>query len=201
MAPARPFPRPSLALFAMLMLVVATACTKKALPEIEVYGDLPRELAFTTQEGKAFSRADVEGKVSVVNFIFTRCPTVCPTFTMKMQKLGKELPKSIQLLSFSVDPEYDTPERLQSYAADFDADPARWRFLTGDAKQLRETVEGAMKIRMDEVSRDERGVPDIVHGVHFVLLDREGRIRGYYDSDEAERIDDLRRDAKRLAKQ
>lgn len=184
-----------------LLLAAFAACSreKKQAP-LEIYGEVP-PFSFTTQEGKAFTRDDLLGNVSIANFIFTRCPTVCPVFSMKMQRVAERTAETIQLVSFSVDPAYDTPERLAAYASNYDADPSRWHFLTGDPKQVRDTVEGALKIAMVEEGIDENGIPDIVHGVHFVLIDDMGRLRGYYNSDDPERIDQLVADARRLVEQ
>ncbi len=176
------------------------SCKESAAPPLKVLGAIP-DFSLTTQENKPFTRESMLGKVSIANFIFTRCPTVCPVFSMKMQRIGERTPASIELLSFSVDPAYDTPERLTEYASHYQADPARWHFLTGDPKLVRDTVEGALKIAMPDQGASEGEVPDIVHGVHFVLFDGKGRIRGYYNSDDIERIDQLVRDATSLARQ
>jgi protein SCO1/2 len=172
------------------------AATSEAL---EVYGAIP-DFHFTAESGASFSKQDMLGKVTIANFIFTRCPTVCPVFTMKMQRVAEQTSPSIQLLSFSVDPEYDTPERLAAYADEHGADTTRWHFLTGDYKAVKETVEGALKISMQREGSDENGVPDIVHGTHFVLFDGAGQIRGYYNADDQGRIATMIRDAKSLSK-
>jgi protein SCO1/2 len=164
----------------------------------EIYGALP-EFQFTNQAGAAFSREQLLGHVSIANFIFTRCPTVCPVFTMKMRRVAEQTSKKIRLVSFSVDPSYDTPERLAAYASKHRADTTRWDFLTGEQEQVKDTVEGALKISMERRGLDENGVPDIVHGTHFVLFDALGQIRGYYNSDDAERIASLIADAEYLA--
>jgi protein SCO1/2 len=165
----------------------------------EVYGSIP-DFQFTSQDGASFTKQEMLGHVSIANFIFTRCPTVCPVFTMKMQRVAEKTSDKIQLVSFSVDPEYDTPERLAAYAAERGIDTKRWSFLTGDHKSVKETVEGALKISMERRGLDENGAADIVHGTHFVLFDGEGQIRGYYNSDDADRIADMILDAESLAK-
>lgn len=153
----------------------------------EIYGEVPA-FQFQNQAKEPFGKTELMGKVSIANFIFTRCRTVCPVFTMKMQRIFEQTASDIQLLSFSVDPNYDTPERLAAYASDHGVDTGRWHFLTGDATAVKATVEGALKISMELEGIDEDGIPDIVHGGHFVLLDHLGRIRGYYNSDDADRI-------------
>tara|TARA_R110002096_G_scaffold44526_13_gene120522 strand:+ start:108942 stop:109595 length:654 start_codon:yes stop_codon:yes gene_type:complete len=189
-----------------IVWVVRSSVAKSGVPSQsapkhpEIYGEVP-EFQFTNQDGKAFGKAQLLGKVSIANFIFTRCRTVCPVFTMKMQRVAEKTSNDIQLLSFSVDPEYDTPEVLAAYAKEHGVDTSRWHFLTGDAKAVKDTVAGALKISMELEGIDEEGIPDIVHGGHFVLFDGMGRIRGYYNSDDADRIQIMIKDAVWLAEQ
>ncbi len=170
---------------------------KARVKALEIYGTIPA-FSFQTQYGVTFTDENMRGHVTIANFIFTRCPTICPVFTMKMQRIGEDTNTKVHLVSFSVDPEYDTPERLLTYSKEYDADPKRWHFLTGDSKAVKEVVEGALKISMERNGEDEHGVPDIVHGSHFVLFDSKGTIRGYYNSDDVQRIDALRADAEAL---
>jgi protein SCO1/2 len=179
--------------------VVSGSPMPKRPAVLETYGVIP-DFQFTRQDGARCPNKEMLGKVSIANFIFTRCPTVCPVFTMKMQRVAEKVSDRIQLISFSVDPEYDTPERLAEYARDHGIDTRRWHFLTGEHKAVKDTVEGALKISMERQGEDENGVPDIVHGSHFVLFDGQGQIRGYYNSDDADRIATMIRDAESLAK-
>ncbi len=194
---------PLLGGLALLLLVAGylffrSTPASKAAP-LEIYGKIPG-FSFQTQEAAPYSPKDMLGHVSIANFIFTRCPSICPVFTMKLQRIGEDISEDIHLLSFSVDPEYDTPERLSQFAQNYSADPKRWHFLTGQTDKVKEVVEGALKISMQKNGLDENGVPDIVHGSHFVLFDSKGRIRGYYNSEDTERIDALKRDAEALSK-
>jgi protein SCO1/2 len=188
---------------ALLIAALAASCDRGASAggELELLGQVP-DVAFTDQTGAAVRTADLAGRVLIANFIFTRCPTVCPVSSLKMKRLGERLAgeKDVALLSISVDPEHDTPAVLRAYAARYGADPTRWRFLTGEAGALRRAVEDGFKLGMQRRGQAADGTPDIVHDLHFVLVDRRLRIRGYYDSDDPERLDDLVRDARRLAK-
>lgn len=168
--------------------------------KLDVLGEIP-DFALTDQTGKPFARADLEGKVVIANFIFTRCPTVCPVFTARMQRLTERLADSKGLLfvSFSVDPEYDTPEVLARYAKKRDIDGRRWKFLTGDPAAIKRTSEEGLKLVLQRRGTLPDGTPDIVHDPHFVLLDRRGRIRGYYNSTDRDRLDALIADARALA--
>ena len=170
------------------------------LPQL---GALP-EFSFTRQDGSAWGSAQLRGHPYVANFIFTRCPTVCPEFTRKMARVQKDTATygpGLQLVSFSVDPTYDTPERLAEYARKHGANPARWSFLTGDYERLKDTVVSSFKISMGRESLDEADVMGIFHGNHFVLVDGAGEIRGYYESADAEAFERLLWDAARLARE
>lgn len=170
--------------------------------ELDVLGTVP-DFAFTDQTGAPVRSADLRGHVHIANFIFTRCPTVCPTTTLKMQRMGERLAgqDAIRFLSFSVDPEHDTPPVLAAFAARFHAEPARWKFLTGPPAAVKAAAEQGFRIAVDRGAALADGTPTITHGTHFVLLDRQLRIRGYYDSDEAARLDQLAADAAALARE
>ncbi|AKI98557.1 Cytochrome oxidase biogenesis protein Sco1/SenC/PrrC, putative copper metallochaperone [Archangium gephyra] len=165
-------------------------------------GKLPA-FRFTRQDGEPFGLQQLQGKPWVANFIFTRCPTICPVFTRKMASVQKQTAEldGLALVSFSVDPAYDTPERLTAYAQKHGADPARWSFLTGDYVQLKDTIVGGFKIAMGrEEGGDENDIASIFHGSHFVLVDRSGEIRGYYNSEHDDDVARLVLDAARLVK-
>jgi protein SCO1/2 len=186
-------------------LGLAGACDRSSAAsagKLEVLGEVP-EFAFADQTGAPVRATDLSGRVVVANFIFTRCPTVCPTTSLKMKRVGERLAgegDAVQLVSFSVDPDHDTPPVLAEFAARYGADPARWRFLTGTAGEVRHAVEEGFKIALERRGVLSDGTPDIVHGVHFVLVDRERRLRGYYDSDDPARLDQLVADAAALAR-
>lgn len=169
------------------------------LPQL---GSLP-DFSFTREDGSAWGSAQLRGHPFVANFIFTRCPTICPAFTRKMAHVQKDTDAfgpRLQLVSFSVDPTYDTPERLAEYARKHGANPARWSFLTGDYARLKDTVVNSFKISMGRESMDEADVLGIFHGNHFVLVDGAGEIRGYYESADDKAVERLLRDAARLAR-
>lgn len=157
---------------------------------------------FTDQSGAAFSSKQLDGKVVVANFIFTRCPTVCPALTARMAKIQKQVldDDGVHLLSFSVDPRHDTPEVLREFGAQFDQDPRRWSFLTGDVRAVSEAVEQGFKVGVRGADDPDATPFDIVHGEHFVLVDGSGMIRGYYPSDEAS-LERLVADVARLRKE
>ncbi|MCG8425395.1 MAG: SCO family protein [Proteobacteria bacterium] len=182
-------------------IVAPTLVLRADQKSLDIYGEVP---AFHLQDqtGADFTDSELRGKVIVANFMFTRCPTVCPVLSMKMRRVQQrttDMASEIKLISFSVDPAHDTPEVLAAYAKKHRADPGRWRFLTGDAKSIQAIASEGFALALDRVGVQTSGVPDIVHAEHFVLLDRSGRIRGYYDSNEATRVERMLRDARRLA--
>jgi protein SCO1/2 len=157
-----------------------------------VFYDVP---AFTliNQDGKPQSGAQLLGHPWVADFIYTTCATQCPLMSLKMQSLQQQLPADVKLVSFSVDPEHDTPAVLADYAARYRAQPGRWVFLTGQAKLVSQAIAG-MKVGVIPAQGDN----PIQHDVHFILVDSWGRVRGAYDSGVAAQIDQLVADAKRV---
>jgi protein SCO1/2 len=155
------------------------------------------------QTGQPFSDAAMRGHISIVSFVFTRCDTICPVISMKMARIQEktfDLGRDIKLVSFSVDPEYDTPERLDAYAKQYGADPERWRFVTGPKDKVFSLIEGPFMTSMLRDPDRPSGVPDIKHGGYFLLLDRNLHIRGKYDSDLVNQLDALMRDARYLVR-
>jgi protein SCO1/2 len=152
----------------------------------------------TDQKGRSFGSADLKGRVWVADFVFTNCPSVCPKLTERMAKIQhrtRNLGEAFHLVTITVDPENDTPERLAKYAAAYHADPSRWSFLTGSLGDVEGTVVRGFKIAMGkDPDKDSAGLFSIFHGEKLVLVDADGAIRGYYDADDAG-ADDLIRDA------
>ena len=126
----------------------------------------------------------------IANFIYTRCPDICPLLTAKMAELQKRIPASDALLiSISVDPSYDTPAILHQYGTQFDADFNRWHFLTGEEKQTRAVVESFQTI-FEQVQTEGSDTPNILHSEQFILVDQFGEIRGFFD-DSPQGLNDL----------
>lgn len=149
----------------------------------------------TSQKGEPFGSEQLAGKVWIANFMFTRCPTICPLLTSQMKELTETLADTpVRYVSFSVDPANDTPEVLTTYAEQRGADTERWTFLTGDNDAVEEVVVRGLRMRMGD-EPDQNG--DILHGSHFVLVDGTGTIRGYYQSN-TEGLRDIAQDARLL---
>jgi len=152
--------------------------------------------SLTDQDGKAFGSRDLRGRVWVADFVFTTCPGACPKMTMRMSGLQKAISdRDVHFVSFTVDPERDTPPVLKEYAKNYDADPARWHFLTGEKSALFDTAAG---MKLTAAPAGTFG-PDIVHAEKFLLLDGLGRVRGAYDSKDEQEMKQLAADAAALA--
>lgn len=168
---------------------ISVSLNKKVPKAPAVMFPLP-EFALTDHLGKPFGSKELAGHVWIANFIFTSCPTRCPelTETMKrVQKRMRHMGDAVFLVSISVDPERDTPEKLAEYATKYQVNPRRWRFLTGDLSAVKGAVEQGFKMPMDknEPDGEDKNLFDITHGTRFVLVDQENRVRGLYETDEA----------------
>jgi len=181
------------------LVVALLACSQpEPLPE---YGQTP-DFELTERSGRTVSSAELAGKVWVADFIFTSCAGPCPLMSTHMSALQRATEDlDIQLVSFTVDPETDTPEVLAEYANRYKADPERWLFLTGAKQALYDMIRKGFLLAVDDGSLTEGGKPGpglITHSVNFVLVDREGRIRGFYSGDAANVVDEILPDLERL---
>lgn len=177
---------------AMIVLLFGACTGSGALPD---YSAVP-DFNLTERSGRQFTRQDLDGQVWVADFIFTRCAGICPVMSANMRKLQDKLPKEIRLISFSVDPYNDTPEVLREYANRYGADPERWLFLTGDPKTIQDLSVGGFKLALDPTGGTE--AEPITHSSRFVLVDQAGHIRGYYGTEDADVLDRLAADARKL---
>jgi protein SCO1/2 len=183
-------------------VVAPTLMCRRARPELPDLGAVG-SFALTDERGQPFTDEALRGHTTIVNFIFTRCDTICPVITMKMARLQDKTADAaafIKLASFSVDPAHDTPERLAEYAQRYRADPARWRFITGPADDMRQLVEGPFMNSMTTEGVSPSGAPQISHSGYFLLVDARGQIRGVYDSNDIKRLDQMLLDARYLAR-
>lgn len=155
---------------------------------LEVIADVP-DFAFSDQSGNAFSREDLKGRLTVANFIFTRCKGPCPVMTSRMSELSRKLGKAgreVQLVSFTVDPEHDTPEVLATYASQVGASLPQWRFATGPSDQILPFVTKGL---LQPVAKEPTG--DVAHSTRFVLIDGAARLRGFQDGNDPEVVQKL----------
>ena len=173
---------------------------REAAP-LQVYGSVPG-FTFTERSAKAVDSADLAGKVWIAGLIFTRCAGPCPMITARMKQIQEEWKKEpdFRLVSFTVDPEYDTPEVLKAYADGYQADPERWLFLTGEKEEIFELSQKYFHLGVAEAQEGEESgmAQGVLHSTQLVLVDRRSRIRGYYDSQDPSRLKQLNRDLQRL---
>jgi protein SCO1/2 len=157
------------------------------------------EFSFTNQDDQPIGLKDLKGKVFVAEYFFTTCQTICPRMNDQMQRIQQAFKDetNFKILSFTVNPEVDTVEQLKRYAQEHQAIAGKWHFLTGEKTKL---YEAARKyfflLKKSEVENQGDVGSDFIHTNNFVLIDREQRIRGYYDGTNPKEVDKLIRDAK-----
>lgn len=147
------------------------------------FGQVPG-FTLTDQDGEAFTETDLRGKYTVANFIFTRCPGPCAALSRQFSEFQKAIADSddIQLLTVSVDPEFDQPEVLRDYAQSYRAEPGRWQFVTGEKRPVYELIQDGFKVTARENTDPEAALENLfIHTTKIVLIDPQGRIRGYYN--------------------
>jgi protein SCO1/2 len=158
-----------------------------------VLGHVP-DFRLISQSGEPFDGKSLGGKIWVADFIYTHCPGPCPRMSSQMRRVQTavtEIP-DVRLVSFSVDPERDTPSVLAEYAGRYQAQPGRWFFLTGDRNTLDSLDRRAFMLGNVDGSMQ--------HSTRFVLIDRHGSIRGYYATSEDDPTVRLIVDIRRLAR-
>ena len=182
----------ALAISALAGAFLLTGCA--STPPLPSYGVVP-EFTLVDQTGANFSRAALDKRVWVADFIFTNCPGPCPRMSSQMHQVQAALDgeRDMRFLSFTVDPARDTPLVLAAYARHFEAQPGKWFFLTGTVADLNRMSRGVFMLGDVDGS--------LQHSTRFALMDRASRIRGYYLTSDEDAIPRLIADAKRLLKE
>jgi len=163
---------------------------------LPVLGTVP-DFVFTDSEGRPFKSSGLLGKVWVASLGFTRCTRDCPAIARAMQQLqGRSggLGDAFQLVSFTVDPDYDLPSVLKAYAASLQAG-VRWHFLTADRADLEAVIIAGLQQPMDKKGDDPMSIS---HGEQLVLVDQRHQVRGLYPAEAEGAVDQVLRDAARL---
>lgn len=157
--------------------------------EIPVVAQVP-PFALTERSGQPFSSEVLKGHIWVANFIFTRCAGTCPTMSANMERVQSSISKITQiwppilLVSFTVDPDWDTPAVLEKYADRYQAEENRWFFLSGKYDDIQKLARDGFKVGVQQ-GADSAEEP-IIHSQSMVLVDARGQIRGYYDGTDPE---------------
>ena len=171
----------------MATIVAAFAVSKLGRPPLPVYGSVP-DFALTNQSGRVVSLSDLRRKVWVADIIFTRCPGPCPKMTREMSELQLAIQanEAVQFVSLTADPEFDSPDVLKRYGEQFGASPGRWHFLTGRKADLYRLATKGMMLALDEVRPEQRESDNdlFVHSTRFLVVDKQGSIRGIFDGAE-----------------
>jgi protein SCO1/2 len=173
-----------LALLAVLAAMLLACRPASTLP---VLFPAP-EWSLTDQTGRPFSSSNLTGRVVLADFVYTTCTDVCPLLSGTFSEVRNQLRQArllgdkAVLLSFSVDPDRDTPPVLDEYGVRFGAVPAEWRFLTGDRETVEELLLGGFKLGRPQIgARRPDGSTEIVHSNRVILIDGRGQVRALYD--------------------
>lgn len=187
-----------IALFILAVILIGSAVYMKwsaeNTEELPLFGELP-EFQFMDHNKASFGKNELLGKISVVDFIFTRCKGPCPIMAVNMGQLYRECAADdrIQFVSISVEPEYDTPEVLTQYADEQGVNDSRWRFLNASIEQVVELSVVGFKLAADDLPG--------AHTTRFVLLDSLARIRGYYSGTDSASVAIILADIAKLTNQ
>ncbi|MDG2408794.1 MAG: SCO family protein [Pirellulales bacterium] len=168
--------------------------TSSQSSELPILVQLP-DFALRDQTGESFGSEQLKDKLWIANFVFTRCPTTCPIQTRNLAKFQKQLKKipggeQIELVSITVDPNFDTSAVLADYAKLMQADPERWHFLTGSREDIWDLCKKGFKLAVDDAPPEAPS--PIMHSSRMMLVDREGQIRGFYEGTTREGMNELR---------
>ena len=175
-----------------LASLVLAGC-RKAEP-LPVFGEVA-PFTLTAQTGQPFESSSLKGHLWVADFIYTTCRGPCPRMSTLMSQLnrGTAGQPDLMLVTFTVDPEHDTPEVLADYAKRYNADAARWHFLTGAREDLHKISRDSFKVGNVDGSLN--------HSTRLVLVDRQGRIRRYYGIEEGSPVGRILEDIQTLRKE
>ncbi|MFW0780112.1 SCO family protein [Rossellomorea marisflavi] len=183
-----------------LIMILLSACSNSGFQADTNYK--VGNFSFINQKGDTVSLDDLKGKVWIADFIFTNCETVCPPMTFNLTKLQKELKdegvEDYRIVSFSVDPENDTPEKLTDYISNFEANTDKWDLLTGyEFDKIKNLAEKSFKSVVANVSDSDQKI----HGTSFYLVDQEGTVVKTYSGNSDVPYDEMVSDMKALIKE
>ncbi|WP_085992531.1 SCO family protein [Oceanobacillus senegalensis] len=186
-----------LPLILLSLILFLTACG--GYPIDTTMSEEVSDFTFTTQDNEQFSLSDLEGEWWIADFIFTNCTTVCLPMTSNMATLQSKLNEEnidVHLVSFSVDPENDTPEVLKQYGESYNADFSNWTFLTGyDFETIKEL---SIKSFKNFVAAAPEGDDQVSHGTSFFLVSPEGEVIKNYSGVDSNQLDSIVSDLKQL---
>jgi protein SCO1/2 len=191
------YPKALILIVVALVVLAALASSvvhqaNKSRSQIPVWGEVP-DFEFAAQTNQPFGLEEMRGKLTVIDFIFTNCQMVCPVLASRFTELydlykGSDM---VQLVSITVDPERDTPEILQAYAADLGVADSRWVFLRAPLDDVVALCEKGFMLAADDLPGG--------HTSKLILVDEQGKIRNYYDGMDESHLEFLKTDIRQLA--
>lgn len=177
-----------------ILLIFLSACSN-----VNKSGDKLNDFTFTDQDNKKFGLKDLKGSVWVADFMFTSCATVCPQLTKNMSDLQKEIKDKgyddVKFVSFSVDPEIDTPQAMKDYAAKFNADFSTWHLLTGYSQ---EDIESFAKDNFQALVKKPDNDTQVIHDTKFFLMNKDGELVKDYSTQDGFPLSEIVKDVKAL---
>ena len=198
----------------LVMLGLCAFAVRQQWQKVERIADkpLPRyrtvpPFTFTERTGQPFDSASLRGKVWLANFFFTACPGPCLVMNGKMQEIQQELEKDkahrVEMVSFTIAPEMDTPPVLTKYAARFHAETGRWFFLTGDHDAIYHVAHDVFMLPVvkTDPAKKEPDQGDYIHTTKIAVVDPQGVVRGYYDSTDGEVVQKVMTDIGNLLRE
>jgi len=185
----------SLVAMPIVAIVILTVRGSFKVNDLKVIGEVT-PFQFTERSGKLVDLETLKGKVWVASFVFSSCKSQCPMILMEAQKISKALlfKENFRMVSVTIDPMTDTPQRLKQLAEEWKADPFKWLFLTGSLSETKQFMTQGLKL-----PTEVEGV-ELMHSSKLVLVDHLSRIRGYYDAEDSQQMRRLLKDAKTLIK-
>jgi len=188
-------PKVTLPIFSPNM--VSSELVEDSIHHVKKYHKISN-FSLTNQNGETVTEENYNNKIYVADFFFTTCPSICPIMTENMFYIQeKTINKDILLVSYSVTPEIDSVAQLKKYAIEKGVDDSKWNLLTGEKKDIYEL---ARKSYLVAKNNGDGGKYDMIHTENFVLIDKEKRIRGFYDGTNKEEMDKLLNDIQILEK-
>lgn len=171
---------------------------KESLPSPGPPDHHPGPFSFVNQEGEVITGQSVSGKVTVVEYFFTTCPGICKAMNKNLQLVYNAFKgsKEVSILSHTVDPVHDSVQVLLGYSKKLNVKAPVWQFLTGDKEKLYKAARIDYLLAVEDPPSNIED--DFIHTEYVALLDKERRIRGYYDATDQNRVDQLITDIKRL---
>ncbi|MFZ3588732.1 SCO family protein [Bacillus sp. DJP31] len=177
----------SLSILLIMLMISGCSSSNLAFPEDTI-----------DQKSELFGAGNIKNKILVVDFIFTNCETVCPPLTnnmSKLQEMAKEKELEVEFVSFSVDPENDTPEKLVSFAEQFEVDFTNWHFLTGYSQK---EIEAFAQDSFKAIVQKPTSTDQVIHGTSFYLVNKKGEVSNKYSGLQETPYDQIIQDIENL---